>query len=508
MSMGELYAKTREKQQFIEENGYTYTSIWECDFKRDMAKNEDMKKYIQSLELVSPLEPRDAFFGGRTEGFQLYEESSPAKQIKYYDVTSLYPFVNKTGKIPVGHPQIFTDNFQDIEKYEGLIKCKVLPPHGLDIPVLPMKCRGKLMFSLCRTCSENLQQGPCQHMESERAFIGTWVTDELKEALSQGYTLQTIYEIWHFDDVSQYNPETKTGGLFTKYVNTFLKVKQQASGWPDWCIDENTKQKYIEHYHEKEGILLDYNKIEKNSGLRSLAKLMLNSFWGKFGQRTNLTQTSYIADPTEFFDMMTSDQQKVKNVQFVNNESIKLEWVHNDEFIEASARTNVIIAAYTTAQARLKLYSYLKPLGKRVLYCDTDSVVFTTAPGQWEPPLGDYLGDLTDEVPNNSITSFVTGGPKNYAYKLAFPNKHGKMSICKVRGITLNYKNSLDINYQTVKAMVTGKGDECVTVVDENKIVRNPSTGHVITKRETKDYRIVFDKRVIADNYNTYPYGY
>ncbi|WAR09982.1 ZN358-like protein [Mya arenaria] len=51
MSMGELYAKTREKQQFIEENGYTYTSIWECDFKRDMAKNEDMKKALNWLAL-------------------------------------------------------------------------------------------------------------------------------------------------------------------------------------------------------------------------------------------------------------------------------------------------------------------------------------------------------------------------------------------------------------------------------------------------------------------------
>lgn len=170
---------------------------------------------------------------------------------------------------------------------------------------------------------------------------------------------------------------------------------------------------------------------------------MLNSFWGKFGQLTNLTQTTHISDPLEFFDMMTSDQQKVKNIQFVNNESVKLEWVYNDDFVEASSKTNVVIAAYTTAQARLKLYSYLQPLDRRVLYCDTDSVVFTTAPGQWESPLGDYLRDLTDEVPGNNITHFVTGGLKNYAYRLATPNKTGQMSICKVRGITLNFKNSI-----------------------------------------------------------------
>ena len=29
------------------------------------------------------------------------------------------------------------------------------------------------------------------------------------------------------DQVSQYDPKSKTGGLFTEYVNTFLKIKQE-----------------------------------------------------------------------------------------------------------------------------------------------------------------------------------------------------------------------------------------------------------------------------------------
>ncbi len=55
--------------------------------------------------------------------------------IKYYDVTSLYPFINKTGKVPLGHPEIITENFSNIDAYEGIIKCKVIPPKGLFIPV-------------------------------------------------------------------------------------------------------------------------------------------------------------------------------------------------------------------------------------------------------------------------------------------------------------------------------------------------------------------------------------
>ncbi|XP_053388330.1 uncharacterized protein LOC123549617, partial [Mercenaria mercenaria] len=429
LSMAELYNTTIEKQKYLETEGYIYECIWECKFKTLLKENPSTREYIDSLEYVLPLEPRDAFHGGRKEAFKMYAESTEENCIKYFDVTSLYPYINKTGKIPLGHPRIITENFIDISNYEGLIKCKILPPRKLYTPVLPTKCNGKLMFSLCRTCSETYENGICQHTANDRAILGTWVTDEVKMALSQGYKLLKVYEVWHFDEMAQYDLRTKTGGLFTEYVNTFLKVKQEASSWPDWCKTESDKQKYIQEYLDREGIMLEYNKIEDNPGLRLLAKIILNSFWGKFGQRSNLTQTTYIDDPVQFVDMKASDQQEIKNVRFINDEAVQIDWAYTSDFIETSSRTNVIVAAYTTAQARLKLYSYLQPLGDRVLYCDTDSVVFTSSKGQWEPPLGDFLGDLTDEVPNNQITKFVTGGPKNYAYCLEKPNKKGQSSI-------------------------------------------------------------------------------
>ncbi|XP_052779212.1 uncharacterized protein LOC128216636 [Mya arenaria] len=370
MTMGDLYARTLDRQQYIESLGYTYVSKWECDFKKEIQDTPGLQEFIRSVNIVTPLEPRDAFYGGRTKGFKLYEEASNDQEINYYGVTSLYPYVNKTGKIPLGHPEIITENFKDITKYEGLVKCKIVPPRGLYPPVLPVKSNGKLLFSLCRSCADQYQQSPCQHTDNERAFLGTWNTDEVKLAQSQGYKIMEIYEVWHFPKISQYDQNSKCGGIFTEYVNTFLKVKQEASGWPEWCKTEDDKQSYMQKNYDKECILLDYDRICKNPGLRSLAKLMLNSFWGKFGQRTNLAQTSYVTDTNEFFDFMTSDQQEIKNIRFVNEETVQLDWAYNDDFIEASSRTNVVIAAYTTAQARIKLNSYLQHLGRRALYCD------------------------------------------------------------------------------------------------------------------------------------------
>lgn len=72
----------------------------------------------------------------------------------------------------------------------------------------------------------------------------------------------------------------------------------------------------------------------------------------------------------------------------MSEEIVRLQWILDDDFDETSGRTNVVIAAYTAAQARLKLYSYLETLVDRTLYADTDSVIFTARSGEWLPSLG------------------------------------------------------------------------------------------------------------------------
>jgi hypothetical protein len=97
---------------------------------------------------------------------------------------------------------------------------------------------------------------------------------EVEKALEKGYRILAIHEVWHF-------PET-SDGLFKEYIDTFLKIKQEASGYPKECVTEEQKQYYVDEYFENSGIRLDPHKIEHNPGLRALAKLMLNSFWGMY----------------------------------------------------------------------------------------------------------------------------------------------------------------------------------------------------------------------------------
>lgn len=126
------------------------------------------------------------------------------------------------------------------------------------------------MFPLCRTCAETLQQTPCEHSEEQRMLSGTWCSIEIDKALDLGYQMIRMVEVWHFSQ--------KSSDLFTGYIDTFLKIKQEASGWPSWCQSDEQNRQYIREYKRKENIKLDQAKIRKNPGLRSLSKLMLNSF--------------------------------------------------------------------------------------------------------------------------------------------------------------------------------------------------------------------------------------
>jgi hypothetical protein len=61
-----------------------------------------------------------------------------------------------------------------------------------------------------------------------------------------------------------------------------------------------------------------------NPGLRALAKLMLNSFRGKFGQRSNMHRKKYISEHAEYFDMLNSDQILVIGITFVSDEMVAM----------------------------------------------------------------------------------------------------------------------------------------------------------------------------------------
>ena len=119
--------------------------------------------------------------------------------------------------------------------------------------------------------------------------------------------------------------KTGLGGIFTKYIHVFLKVKQESSGYPDWCKTEQKqdKDKFKRDYLNAEGISLE--SVEKNHGLRAVAKVMINSLLGKLAQREKITKTEYISEPYKYFDLVTNPS-KIVNVDLYGDQLFMWTW--------------------------------------------------------------------------------------------------------------------------------------------------------------------------------------
>ena len=101
---------------------------------------------------------------------------------------------------------------------------------------------------------------------------------------------------------------------------TCFQNKQESSVYPSWVQSEENKEKYIEDYRRAEGIALDKASISKNAGQRTLAKLKLNSMWGKWAQNQIKPQTTIVNSEKEFYDLLTSPGTEVTNLIFPNEE--------------------------------------------------------------------------------------------------------------------------------------------------------------------------------------------
>ena len=91
-------------------------------------------------------------------------------------------------------------------------------------------------------------RGQCRHFsDAERAISGTWVLDEIRLAVTKGYRVTEIHEIYEYV-VTQYDKASDEGGLFVGHINTFLQLKAEPSGYPSWVRPPSDKDRYIKEF--------------------------------------------------------------------------------------------------------------------------------------------------------------------------------------------------------------------------------------------------------------------
>jgi len=148
-------------------------------------------------------------------------------------------------------------------------------------------------------------------------------------------------------------------GIFQKNSNkkvylliTSIQIKEEASGWPENVGNDPVKQqKHVANYYAKENIQLDPAKIEKNPGVCTLAKMMLNSMWGKFGQKPNKTQVKEFDDPIQFHAFHDSDKYDNCYVSVLSEQRVEVHYKHQLQDDPVSPNLNIFIACFTNCHA-------------------------------------------------------------------------------------------------------------------------------------------------------------
>ena len=81
-TMHQLYEDTMVKVRCLEDQGFEVKQMWECELAKELEHDEEMRRYFEEYELVDPLQPRDAFYGGRTNAAKLFHECQDDEEIR------------------------------------------------------------------------------------------------------------------------------------------------------------------------------------------------------------------------------------------------------------------------------------------------------------------------------------------------------------------------------------------------------------------------------------------
>lgn len=370
-----------------------------------------------------------AFFGGRTDVRHFYYKEIPSFRergisLQYVDITSLYPAVQYDELLPCGDPrtQRYTMDHQPTEfklqSFFGFIRCDIRPTRFLFHPVICYKRDNRLVAT----------------MEPLTDIVITSI--EFQKALAMGYQCSYVYRIDEYDS---------TPDLFAEFIRTWLKIKIISSEPPS---PEN-RDEIIQGWARRYNIHLCSEEWKPNPSMRTLAKLVLNSLWGKFGQKEEMVKAEVLGNSERMMDYYDRKRSsclvECGSVPFGDVALLKK---YRERFRRPNK--NIAVATFVAAHARLRLWEQLNKLGDRVYYHDTDSIIYMYDPDKPNIECGEYLGDWVSETKGMPITEFVALAPKTYAYKYVTgydeDGHQQEKEVCKAKGFTFNAKHEFTLD--------------------------------------------------------------
>ena len=249
-------------------------------------------------------EEEDAFIRKAYRGGWTYCNSAIAgKQIGegiVYDVNSLYPSVMYDDELPYGHPHWFYG--EPTGEWPLWIASVTVVFHIREKHVPCIQLKGNVMFK------------PTEYLTDSQGIVTMCVTNVDWGLYCEQYDIDAL--TWHGGYAF-----SSTDELFKEYIDKWIEVKNQST-------------------------------IEGNKGRRTIAKLMLNSLYGKFAtRREGVARRPVLVD---------EDQKEIVHYPLLDPEVRKTVYLPVGVFITSYARAKTVRAAQKCID--------------RFLYADTDSI--------------------------------------------------------------------------------------------------------------------------------------
>jgi DNA polymerase type B, organellar and viral/RNase_H superfamily len=295
----------------------------------------------------------NSYYGGHVDMY--IPESIKGKNVYIYDVNALYPTAMFYNQYPTKLISYFVGNISIMSELNkinplksndtlGFFKVEVTAPPLLN-PILPFKTDNTTVYG-------------------EGSWTAWYSTDEIKNAISCGYK---------FNILAGYI--FKKENIFTKYVEILNTMKTEAT---------RNSPKYI------------------------IAKLLMNTLYGRFGMSPNLGK-SIVIKSIDFNDFKNT--VGIENILETINLDTKLLVTIHEDFVNDS-NINVSIASAVAANGRVHMTQFMnKPELTGILYyMDTDSA-FISKELPTNMVNNTMLGYMKLE---NIFTKFISLGPKAY----------------------------------------------------------------------------------------------
>lgn len=323
------------------------------------------------------------------------------------------------------YPFVMKENFYPVgravstfkyhKNFLGIYEVRVTAPKNLKIPALGILLNKKYVFPVGK-------------------FKGMFTSVEIEYAKTLGYSFEFIKGVYY--------PEKKE--LFKNFIDDLYAIRLLSN---------------------------------KNSVNDIIAKLLMNSCYGRFGMRLDRENLSFdlIVGSKEFRELKIS----TKVIPLYKNP------------VSLKSFTHVAIASFVTSYARIHMHRLMRPIEREVYYTDTDSI-FTTA----ELPTGTQLGALKLEAEYSQGAVFLL--PKTY---YALGTKKSKIAMKgfdkkKIQSFDLeDFKNALEGDLHRFKITNEPKFASLKQALAKNKIV-------TMTKASEKRLKALYDKRIIIKKSN------